>query len=352
MTMTAPTKVVVISDKERARLLARTVETVTMNAEKLAPAFAELRRARQYRRRQDEIRERWYAGSLPSLAPVGPIEGLAEAYRVHGVIHRECGDVALSELHFELALSVAGEGGCHLLTSEIHHELATLYEMGERFREAIRSLNAAYAAAPAEAVEQRELLEASYGEVLAGWGAQTIETCDPYTQHHSMRVAEYAAEIAARIGRSPKACAWIRVGALLHDVGKTVLPMELLLKPGPLDAAEWAVMQQHPALGAAIVEQLELPYPVSAMVRSHHERWDGSGYPDGIAGEDIPLDARILAVADVFDALTSTRSYRPAFDTKTALRMLAQESGKLLDPELLAVFCAEVAPTAEGRHAA
>jgi HD-GYP domain-containing protein (c-di-GMP phosphodiesterase class II) len=128
------------------------------------------------------------------------------------------------------------------------------------------------------------------------------------------------------------------MGAVLHDVGKIVVPSEILNKPGPLDAEERAVMERHAAAGSDLLREIDFPWDILPMVRGHHERWDGRGYPDGLAAENIALSARITCVADVFDALTTDRPYRPAFSHDEAMSMMAANSGKMFDPELFARF--------------
>jgi putative nucleotidyltransferase with HDIG domain len=131
---------------------------------------------------------------------------------------------------------------------------------------------------------------------------------------------------------------WFRMGALLHDVGKTMVPAEILNKAGKLSEHEWEVMRRHPAAGVELLSDVSFPWDIRPMIRSHHERWDGNGYPDGIAGEDIPLAARILCVADVFDALTTNRSYRGSFSRDEALEIMFQDSGTIFDPTPLGLF--------------
>jgi HD-GYP domain-containing protein (c-di-GMP phosphodiesterase class II) len=124
------------------------------------------------------------------------------------------------------------------------------------------------------------------------------------------------------------------MGALLHDVGKIVVPPSILNKPGPLTAKEWAVMKRHPQAGVHLLREIEFPWDIRPMVRHHHEHWDGSGYPDGLVGEDIPFSARVLCLADVFDALTSSRSYRAGLTPGKALSVMREDCGRIFDPAL------------------
>jgi putative nucleotidyltransferase with HDIG domain len=130
---------------------------------------------------------------------------------------------------------------------------------------------------------------------------------------------------------------WFRVGALLHDVGKIVVPTVILTKPGPLTDEERRIMERHALAGAELLSDVEFPWDVLPIIRNHHERWDGRGYPDQLAGEDIPLAARILCIADVYDALTTDRPYRKAFTREKALEIMRSDAGAF-DPALFAEF--------------
>src|SRR5205085_66317 len=131
---------------------------------------------------------------------------------------------------------------------------------------------------------------------------------------------------------------WFRIGAMLHDVGKLVLSSDVLNKPGPLTPAEWELMKQHPRHGVEMLVDIDFPWDVRPIVESHHERWDGAGYPHGLKGEEIPRTARILGIADVYDALTSERSYKKAVSHEQALDMMRSDVGHQFDPELFPLF--------------
>jgi putative nucleotidyltransferase with HDIG domain len=204
----------------------------------------------------------------------------------------------------------------------------------------------------ASVTERLTELETAFLQIVRDWG-ESIESKDAYTQGHCSRVADYACNLAAAAGFPADEMMWFRMGALLHDVGKVSVPLEILTKPGRLDDSEWSVMARHPVFGVELLDGIEFPWDVRPMIRHHHERWDGSGYPDRIAADAIPLEARILTIADIYDALTTTRSYRPAFPHEKAMGVLASEVGRSIDPELFALFEAEVAVrAANGEHAA
>ena len=166
-----------------------------------------------------------------------------------------------------------------------------------------------------------------------------LEARDPYTHGHSRRVARHASNIAKRMGLSREEVAKIRAAGAMHDVGKLETPIAVLHKESPLSEEEYAIVKRHPVEGATMVTTLE-DDELTAMVRHHHERLDGTGYPDQLAGEAIPLGARILAVADTFDAITSTRPYRHSYPHKKALDILTAEAGTQLDPDAVRAFCA------------
>ena len=167
--------------------------------------------------------------------------------------------------------------------------------------------------------------------------ANALEAKDSYTRGHSERVAALARSLALAAGVPRAAADVIAQAGLLHDLGKIGIPESVLRKPGSLSAEEWAAMRQHPLVGAQIVAPLEFFADGAVIVRHHHERQDGSGYPDGLRGELIPLGARIVAVADVYDALTSDRPYRPRMSRSDAVRRLEEESGRTLDARLAAL---------------
>lgn len=281
--------------------------------------------------------------------------GLSEAHKFYGMIYRETGKAHLAEIHLGLASNLATSAGNQLLVAEIQHELARVHQDEHRGRDAIRCLNMAHGLF-CELQARREILdierqitdlEHTYLTVVEGWSADAIETKDPYTQGHSRRVANYTRQLGAAIGVEGHDLTWLEIGALLHDVGKTVVPPAVLSKPGALTEGEWEIMQGHTVIGGEIVDDLKLPHTINPMVRNHHERWDGRGYPDGLAGENIPLNARILSVVDVYDALTSARSYRGAFSPEKAMFMVRREAGRGLDPTLVELFETEVwEPTA------
>lgn len=165
-----------------------------------------------------------------------------------------------------------------------------------------------------------------------------IEAKDRYTRGHTERVASYANAIAARLQVDEEERRRIMFGALLHDIGKVGVVENILHKDGSLDQDEWKLLQKHPVVGARLVEKMEFLVGVAEIVRHHHESWDGRGYPDGLKGEDIPLGARIVTVADSFDAMTTNRSYRKALSIEEAISRLEAASGTQFDPWVVGTF--------------
>jgi len=168
--------------------------------------------------------------------------------------------------------------------------------------------------------------------------ALAIDAKDQYTHQHILRVQRYAVAIAEEMGLEGDEFEAVRTGALLHDVGKLGVPEYVLLKQGPLTPEEYEKVKKHPEIGAAILDPVEFPWPVIPVVRHHHERWDGTGYPDGLKGEEIPVTARIMAVADVYDAVTSTRAYRRAWSHDRAVDLIKRDTGTYFSPDVTAAF--------------
>jgi HD-GYP domain-containing protein (c-di-GMP phosphodiesterase class II) len=189
----------------------------------------------------------------------------------------------------------------------------------------------------------RDLL-GTYDLTLSGWG-QALELRDHETEGHSQRAVMLTVSIGRRLELTHRELEHIRRGALLHDIGKMAIPDAILLKPGKLTAAEWRVIRQHPQQAVCMLERIPYLRPALAIPRSHHERWDGSGYPEGLAGEAIPLAARIFAVVDVWDALTSDRPYRKAWTEKRAREYIRRNAGRLFDPRVVEEFLRSIGNT-------
>jgi putative nucleotidyltransferase with HDIG domain len=276
----------------------------------------------------------------------GSESGLGEAHKFYGVLYRETGKPQVAHVQLGLALKLARSCENPLLEAEVEVERAKLLLLQKRIREALHSLNRAhrlYAVLDARRemldVKRRlERLEAAYLQAVELWNkdAPAQQPEPPGGPPRGKRVADLAAMLAEGVQYAD--VIWLRIGAFLRDVGNQVLPPELLDKPGPLASEEWRLVQKHTEFGAAIVNELEFPEEIRRMVRSHHERWDGNGYPDGLIRDQIPLAARILCIADVYDALTTRRSYRGAYSSDQALAIMEAEAGSVFDPILFRTF--------------
>jgi putative two-component system response regulator len=189
----------------------------------------------------------------------------------------------------------------------------------------------------ARVAEQAEQLENMFVEALLSL-ANAIEARDGYTRGHVERVTAYAVSTGAQMQLSPDQLRTLWVGALLHDVGKIGVPDQILKKPGKLTIEEYEVMKRHPSIGAAIMERSSFLRPALLGVLHHQERWDGSGYPFGLRGEDIALEGRILSVADTYDAIVTTRPYRGMRSSEAAVAELRRCAGTQFDPNVVVAF--------------
>lgn len=201
----------------------------------------------------------------------------------------------------------------------------------------IRELTTSFNDAAGVIRHGREELSRAYVEFV-GSLASALDARDPYTAGHSLRVSKYSFMIARRLNLPPEQADEIRVGALLHDIGKIGIADSVLQKPGGLTNEEFALIRQHPVIGQKILEGVHGLAPYLAIVELHHENWDGSGYPYGLSGQETPLGARIVHVADAYDAMTSDRPYRRGMRREEALRALIRNAGTQFDPVVVNVF--------------
>ena len=283
--------------------------------------------------------------ALALTAQTGDAHTHAELYKVYGVVEREDRNFAQADNYFERAQWLAGERQDVLLQAEVSRERAEMYRRQGRNRDTLTCLNFAYARFAqlrathmvADVDRRTSALEQEFLDVVRRW-SDSIESKDEYTQGHCERVADIACALAAKTGMDDRQLFGFRIGALLHDVGKLMIPGEILNKPGRLDDSEWELVRSHPLAGVQMLGDIDFPWDVRGAVESHHERWDGAGYPRQLAGEDIPLWGRILCIADVYDALTTERSYKRALSHDEAMATMRKDSGRQFDPGLYALF--------------
>ncbi len=193
-------------------------------------------------------------------------------------------------------------------------------------------------------IEQRHEMEKlhqdvliAYDKTIEGW-SRALDLRDKETEGHTQRVTEMTQQLARTIGFDEEALLQIKRGSLLHDVGKLGIPDSILLKPGPLTASEWTIMRLHPVYAFEWLSVIEYLKVATEIPYCHHEKWDGTGYPRGLKGEEIPLSARLFAVVDIWDALTSDRPYRKSISKEEAWQYIREQSGKHLDPAVVEAF--------------
>jgi putative nucleotidyltransferase with HDIG domain len=332
--------------EEAESIFAEAAEVAERLAEPAARVMVEVNRSELNILRGDLFRARESCDAAFELATRYEHQaGLCEVYKNYGIIFREMGKNNLAEAHLTRAAELAERLVNPLLVGEVQREIARVFRALDRNTEALQALNYAHrvfnelrARLDVADVDRRmSELEEIYLQIVRKWG-ESIESNDQYTAGHCERVADLSCMLARAVGFDEKTLTWFRMGAFLHDVGKTVVPPEILNKRGKLDEGEWQIMRSHTVAGADLLAFIGFPWDVGPMIRSHHERWDGRGYPEGLRGRSIPLSARILCVADVFDALTTTRSYRRAYTVDEALKIMRDDSGTIFDPELFELF--------------
>jgi putative nucleotidyltransferase with HDIG domain len=245
------------------------------------------------------------------------------------MVYRETGRHALAEARLSAAIALAAGAGSVLNEAEASRELALLYQAMGRNQEALRLLSAAHRLfrrldAHVDLVHvagKVAALEGTYLSVVSAWG-QSIESRDSFTFGHCERVARHAVRVARLLGLDAGAERTVLLGAYLHDVGMVRVPHEILQKAGPLTPEERAVVEMHPVWGIELLADVEFPWDLKPIIRSHHERYDGTGYPDHLAGDAIPLGAQIVGIVDVYDTLTAARARQPALEPAHALEQI------------------------------
>jgi putative nucleotidyltransferase with HDIG domain len=324
----------------------------------------------QVARQRFEDARRNAEAALAIFDQLGARAEKAGAYRVIGVVYRETGRPALAESRLRSAIALAAAAGSVLNEAEASREFALLCQAMGRNQEALALLTAAHRLF-GQLDARRDLvyvdgrvaeLKQTYLAVVREW-AESIESSDSYTFGHCERVAQNAAHVAGALGLDDDERTTIRLGAYLHDVGKVRVPHEILNKPGPLTPEEFEVAQMHPIWGIELLDRVEFPWDMKPIIRWHHERCNGTGYPDRLHGDQIPVSAQIVGIVDVYDALTSTRAYRPALSPTEALTELTKmrdawsspvfEAFLRVEPELSREGCrADTVSAGAGSHQA
>lgn len=270
---------------------------------------------------------------------------LVEIRKLAGKIAFMEKDFQTARENFSRAMSLAEELGLQFSQAEILYEQGQLYVETDRHMEALQSLEKslrifAQLNAAGRAVKTENLIDSIEGLYLRVFEAMafSVDQKDPYTKGHSDRVAHLALVLAQALNLPDVDIKTIAAGALLHDIGKLDIPDDILKKTGKLLPEEFEQIKRHPELGVQRLSGVRFPWDFMALIRHHHEQFNGHGYPGGLRGETIPLGARIVSVADVFDALTSERPYRAAFDPARALKVMNEEMNGAFDPVILDTF--------------
>ena len=271
--------------------------------------------------------------------------GIAESHICFGVIHRLRKEYQRSEREFRKSIDLNKKIDNQLGLAEAYRELALLYQDMGKSKRVLRYLGNSFsvfrelqATRYVDDIDEKiRDLEEIYFRITREMGEE-VESKDTYTFGHCRRVAHYAAMLADEIGLSLTEKKAILIAAYLHDLGKVRIPPEILKKPKKLTPDEYLTIMKHPGWGVEMLESVEFPWDVKPLIMHHQERYDGKGYPDGLEGEEIPLCARIISIADFFDAMTTDRPYRKALDIDETLSVMRRETGKILDPDLFEVF--------------
>lgn len=287
--------------------------------------------------------------ALALFDQVGARGAKADAYRVIGMVYRETGRHALAESRLRAAIELAAGVGSVLNEAEASRELALLYQVMGRNQDALRLLSAAHTLfsrldARVDLVNVNgkvAALESTYLAVVRAWG-ESLESSDSFTFGHCERVAGNAIRMARLLELEDAEERTVLFGAYLHDLGMVRVPHEILHKVGGLSNEERLVFERHPVWGVELLGDVEFPWNLKPIIRWHHERYDGSGYPDGLAGDAIPLGAQIVGILDVYDSLTTARGRHPGMERERALLEITR-SRRWWSPRVFDAFLRAVA---------
>ena len=271
--------------------------------------------------------------------------GVAESYICYGVICRRNEKSDQAERYFLKSIRLNAKVENQLGLAEAYRELALLYQDQGKSKLVLKFLGKSFnifhelqASRYVDDIDDKiGELEEIYFKITKEMGEE-VESKDTYTFGHCQRVARYSVMLAEEMDLSDEDKKGILVAAFLHDLGKVKIPRGILTKPKKLSPDEYLTIMKHPGWGVEMLESIEFPWDVKSLILHHQERFDGKGYPDGLEGENIPLSARIISIADFFDALTTDRPYRKAMNLDETFSIMKIEGGKILDPELLDIF--------------
>jgi len=270
---------------------------------------------------------------------------IAQAFQYYGKIYRLMNKFALSKKHFEESIKICQQYDGLQVLAEDYRELALLYGDQEDNRKTLELLGKSFelfhqlkARKDVRDVNQKiEELEMIYVNIAKSMGA-AVEIKDTYTFGHSKRVAYYALQLSRKLKLNLTQIKAILTAAFLHDLGKVKVKRKILLKNGRLTPLEYEAIKLHSAMGVQMIGSLNFPWEIKPLILHHHEKYDGTGYPNGLKGEKIPFGARIICIADFFDALTTARPYRPAWSVSTTLKEMTDQTNRAFDPQMIPVF--------------
>jgi putative nucleotidyltransferase with HDIG domain len=283
-------------------------------------------------------------GALAIFVEIGSHLDKADSYKMLGVVYRAMGRHALAESRLRTAIELAASTNAILSEAEATRELALLYQQTSRNQDALKLLTTCHHLfhrldARVDLVDvgsKLRELEDTYLGLVREWG-QSIELSDAYTHGHCERVAGYGVAVAQAVGLDATGQTTVRLGAYLHDLGKVRVPHEILNKPGPLTPGEFDIIKKHPEWGLEMLQGVDFPWDIRPIIGSHHEKFDGSGYPQGLAGDAVPLEAQIICIVDVYDALTTRRSYHEAMPASDAMGKM-EECRRWWRPDVYRAF--------------
>ncbi len=265
--------------------------------------------------------------SMPQMDGITLLHKIKELHRESDVI------LITGNVELEYAIKALREGAFDYFKKPFYFDevLLTIERLKEK-RTLLRKAMELERLKEKQRVEYRAMLDTTLGL------AQAVEEKDPYTKGHIERVARYAVMLAQKLGYSKQKIEILRFAGLLHDIGKIAIPEEILTKSGKLTESEFAIIKNHPDMACRILEPISFLREIIPAVRHHHENYDGTGYPGGLKGDQIPLEARILKIADYFDAVTSARPYRKPLTYEDALALLQKGIGRDFDPPMVSAF--------------
>jgi putative nucleotidyltransferase with HDIG domain len=276
---------------------------------------------------------------------VGDKLGMAESFLYYGIIYRRKKDPKRSEMYFKKSIQMNKKTNNFLGLAEAYREIGLLYQDEGKSKDVLRYLGQSFkvfgelqAKRYVDDIDEKiKYLEEIYFKITKEMGEE-VESKDTYTYGHCRRVAQYSMLLAEEMDLTENEKKALLIAAFLHDLGKVKISRKILTKPKKLTPDEYLIIMKHPGWGVEMLESVEFPWEVKSLILYHQERYDGKGYPEGLKGQDIPICARIIAISDFFDALTTDRPYRKALSIDEAFSIMRREKGTFFEPEMFNIF--------------